>query len=131
MKDKLRLISLVLPFSKKEKCIWLQKRSTADELEGLLEIPGGKVEINEEPIHAALRELKEEVGVEKTIDELELIKIHSHSKDPRIIFYVYLLDCNKEEFCTEGWFKVSKIKLLEANIPPENVNFLYDIIENL
>lgn len=43
--------------------ILVQKRDKGTHLEGLLEFPGGKVEKGEPPLQAAIREVKEEVGL--------------------------------------------------------------------
>jgi 8-oxo-dGTP diphosphatase len=51
---------------------WMQRRSEDGPLDGAWEFPGGKVEAGESAVQAALREFKEEVGVE--ILEIERVR---------------------------------------------------------
>jgi mutator protein MutT len=60
-------VSIVIFVSncKKDSCdLWMQRRKENGPLDGLWEFPGGKIESQEDPIAAALREVKEEVGFE-------------------------------------------------------------------
>jgi mutator protein MutT len=60
-------VSIVIFVSncKKDSCdLWMQRRKEDGPLDGLWEFPGGKIESQEDPIAAALREVKEEVGFE-------------------------------------------------------------------
>lgn len=49
--------------------VWTQVREDDGIYHGLLEFPGGKIEENETPLAAAVREVREEVGIE--IDPLK------------------------------------------------------------
>ena len=71
-------VSIIIPIQKVTSSsfeLWLQLRKENGPLNGFLEFPGGKIEANEQPIEAALRELKEETGVELTKSDLKLFKL--------------------------------------------------------
>ena len=71
-------ISIVIPYIKKdsELFLWVQDRKSSDELAGLLEFPGGKIENEETPEQAAMREVLEETGV--FLDESKLKKFKNY-----------------------------------------------------
>lgn len=51
--------------------VLLNQRMPGQLCEGLWEFPGGKIEVGEKPTEAAIREMKEEVGVEIEAADLE------------------------------------------------------------
>jgi 8-oxo-dGTP diphosphatase len=59
--------------------VLITKRPEGKPLAGLWEFPGGKVERNETPEHALIRELKEELGVTVTADDLVPLTFASHT----------------------------------------------------
>ncbi|WP_440615292.1 8-oxo-dGTP diphosphatase MutT [Cysteiniphilum sp. 6C5] len=58
--------------------VFLTKRKLTQDLAGLWEFPGGKLENNESPDLALKRELKEEVGINVTEFSPLLIKAHHY-----------------------------------------------------
>ena len=60
------------------------------------EVPGGKIKTNEDPIMGALREIKEEIGIEcEIIDELKFLKLEKNNIKTNT--YVYLAETKSEE----------------------------------
>jgi mutator protein MutT len=77
-------IAIVIPFKfiNQQFCVWMQTRESSDELNGLLEFPGGKVEENETVEEAAMREVMEEVGV-----QVEGLRFYKQHESLNIFFY--------------------------------------------
>ena len=114
--------------------IWMQKRETLDELQGKLEFPGGKIEKDETPILAAIREVQEEVSVSLSDDELELATIFENKLVDKIInLYVFICHSSFKFQDTESskWFPYGKKESFWLDIPPANQSFLDDIINNI
>ena len=70
-------ISILIPYQLKNNQLnlWVQIRESNDELNGLKEFPGGKIEDGETPLKACLREVAEEVGVSLNESQVELFKV--------------------------------------------------------
>ena len=67
IKEKSRIaIALVLH----EGRVLIAKRDSGSHLAGLWEFPGGKIEVGETPAQAAVRECREECGIEVAADKL-------------------------------------------------------------
>lgn len=84
--------------------VWTQVRESKDDLNGKLEFAGGKVEANETPKQAAVREVLEETGVSLNIGELQAFNIYTHmyeSKTVQLHTFIYL-DQN-ERFDPSGY----------------------------
>ena len=63
----------------KEGRILLAQRPEGKSMAGLWEFPGGKVEKNETPEAALVRELKEELGIEACLECMQPFSFASHS----------------------------------------------------
>lgn len=61
--------------------ILLASRPKGKSMAGLWEFPGGKVQENETPEYALIRELKEELGIMTGVDCLQPVTFASHSYD--------------------------------------------------
>lgn len=132
--NKIKAVSLVIPYHKdKSNYLWFQIRESNDELSGMYEFSGGKIEPNESPVQAAIREFNEEVGIKIQDSDLNLIKIHNHSKVDNFIFYIFLLSDAKDKLSKDGWKLVDDnvLKQESLNIPSENYIFMRDILKTL
>lgn len=67
-------ISVQLLLEKENKILLMKRKNTGYE-DGKYGFPGGHVEANEEIRKAAIREAKEEIGIDIRIEDLELYKI--------------------------------------------------------
>ena len=68
----MRKVNIILVFNKEEDKILMCKRKK-DPFKGKLNFVGGKVEPNEDELHAAYRELEEETGITK--DDITLTNL--------------------------------------------------------
>ncbi len=109
--------------------VFLTRRKSTQDLAGLWEFPGGKLEASEAP-HAALkRELKEEVGIDVTKFESLLVKAHHYQhKSVELHCFVimqYQLEIAPQEGQEGKWVSVDK---LDAEIMPEANKEIIDIL---
>ena len=123
-------VSIVIPFKAEEDkiSIWMQKRESADELNGMLEFPGGKIDINETPIEAAIREVREETGVKLDISKLKLNRTFENSlQNKTILLNIFTYQCNQE--FSSGWYRADDTASFFEYIPPANKLFIEDVIK--
>ena|ERR1700753_440813 len=79
-----------------------------------LVLPGGRLEKDELPCVAAIRELKEETGIEIT----ELVELSINIKKKKIVYgFCVLVDLDVElkpndDICELSWHNISKVPLL-------------------
>lgn len=106
----------------KDNKILIGKRSNNVPFSGLWEFPGGKLEKNETPQEAIKRELKEELNVDSTINNLLFIyKVEIQQKTYEL--YCYFTDINEKNLKLSvhdeiKWVKlenVDKYNLLKSN----------------
>lgn len=120
-------VSIVIPYFQRDKnlFLWMQRRESKDSLQGMLEFPGGKIEENESELTAAIREVKEEVGIKLKEESTKLVLRH---RTDFVILNIFLN--NEIDIWPEtGWIKISSEFVKELEIPPENKIFLPKIIE--
>lgn len=132
---KQKLVSIVIPFRFNEKNfeVWMQKRVSDDELDGMLEFPGGKQESNESSVAAAVREFYEEVGVQYKESDLKLYTIFSNKLESKTISIsiFFVSESKGEKLDSGGWHKLqelSDLAKIEDLIPPANRVFLKDFL---
>jgi 8-oxo-dGTP diphosphatase len=70
--------------------VLVAKRDGDRHLAGTWEFPGGKVEADEDPADAALRELREETGLNAGSAEPLLVFVHDYP-DRRLRFHAYVV----------------------------------------
>jgi 8-oxo-dGTP diphosphatase len=74
--------------------LFVQKSTTSKDHPGLWAPPGGKIDLNEDPIQAAKRELEEEVGVIVEDNNISpLIKLYVKAPTLDFIYHMYALNC--------------------------------------
>ena len=71
--------------------VLLAQRPTGKFMAGLWEFPGGKIEANETPEAALIRELHEELGIDTSQSCLAPLSFASHHYDARIEGYAFHL----------------------------------------
>lgn len=116
--------------------VLLCKRAKEETLPGQWSIPSGKIEKEELPLDAAIREFKEETDIElpKNLDLIGLInKYKNDGKTKRGLIFVYYLDSKKEltpdlekaqdgfEHSECGYFDIENLPLSKTNHQLEKI----------
>jgi mutator protein MutT len=127
---KLKPIAIVIPYRNdrdQNYQVWCQIRHSSDELNGLKEFPGGKIELSESPEEAAKREVLEEASVELTMNDLEPFKLYTFQDGLLIRVFLY----NDKRGLFERANYISLMALCEQTelIPPNNLEILEDLIK--
>lgn len=71
------------------------RREAGSHLAGMLEFPGGKVRAGERPEAAALRELREETGLDAVLESCLLVQEYAYG-ERRLRLHFFL--CRREEY---------------------------------
>ena len=123
----MKLISIVIPFKIIDESIylWVQKRQSNDDLNGLLEFPGGKIEPNERPLAAAIREVKEEVGVSLNPKSLKLLNSMEFSDS--LTIFIFLTEDNFDSFEKAGFYPILDLLSEENKILPNNRHIIEQV----
>lgn len=106
--------------------ILVAEREAVVHLGGLWEFPGGKVEPGEEPERAALRELREEAGLEGATAEPLLVLLHAYP-DRTVRLHAYLVREPAGEVRVDGgrrWAWLSRAELAALPMPEANAAIL-------
>lgn len=76
-----KLVSIVLPVKINEDGVafYFKIRKSKDVCDGLLEFPGGKIEANESPREAGIREFSEECSIQLNTDWIKDFGLHKFS----------------------------------------------------
>lgn len=123
-------ISLLIPYRKINEDIqlWTQIRKSTDELNGLIEFPGGKVEKNESPEEACAREIKEETGAFVAQNEIQIFKKYFNDVgEKKIMLMVFLFEDKKGRFPDAGYVALNHLAHDPERIPPANKEILLDL----
>ena len=109
----------------KQRRVLLAQRPAGKKMAGLWEFPGGKVEDNETPEQALVRELHEELGITVDIEDLEPLAFASHTYDDFHLL-MPLFDCPRWQGELKGregqalaW--VSAADLNNYDMPPADL----------
>lgn len=109
----------------------MQTRLSSDDLNGMLEFPGGKIEGTETPKQAAIREVLEEVSVELKEDVLALNQIYNNHLENKVASLYIFTYCDDGIFPTEGWHNISDLEKFINKIPPANKQFIEKLIKSI
>ncbi len=122
-------IAILIPFKIHQNSIklWVQTRESHDELKGLLEFPGGKVELGESILSASLREVHEETGIILKKDDLRFFKTYSVFK--KVLISVYLFNDSASLFNINSYKDLSYLQSNLSQLPPNNEVILTDLYE--
>lgn len=132
--DRYKIINTVHLFIEKDEMILLSKRKNTGYADGQYSLVGGHIEPNETIKKALIREVKEEIGVELSESEIELIHVMHRKKEnmddeDRIEFYfkpikmIYNIHNMEHDLCSKlAWFNIS-------NIPINTVPYIRHFIE--
>lgn len=115
--------------------VWTQIREDDGIYHGLLEFPGGKIEENETPLVAAVREVEEEVGIIVKPEEGKLMGIYTnHVNDRTILLNVFLFPDQPSLAGRGKWLKIEKEGLssqYSGQIPGPNHQIIDDLFRSL
>ncbi|MGE3608994.1 MAG: NUDIX domain-containing protein [Bacteriovoracaceae bacterium] len=115
--------------------VWVQRREDDGIYHGLLEFPGGKVEANETPLDAAVREVAEEVGISIAHQDGKFMGVYPQEVPGRtILLYVFLFPDYKELADKGQWLKIEQESLssvFKGIIPSPNHQIIDDLYRSL
>lgn len=84
-------IPVVTGLIRKGDKVLVGQRPVGNTLAGHWEFPGGKIEKNESPEQALVRELQEELGIDAEVGELKLASTHSYGDTGIVILFYEIL----------------------------------------
>jgi 8-oxo-dGTP diphosphatase len=108
--------------------VLLTQRKSGTHLAGAWEFPGGKVEPNEDPKAALVRELREEIGVEAEVGDIVEVTFHRYpSKSVLLLFYETKLAPDSPrpqaiDVAALRWCQASELR--DEELPPADVPVL-------
>lgn len=111
-----------------ERRVLLTQRKSGTHLAGAWEFPGGKVEPDEDPKAALVRELREEIGVAAEVGEIVEVTFHRYpSKSVLLLFYeVKLAEGSPRpqaiDVAALRWVAASELR--DEELPPADVAVL-------
>ena len=114
--------------------IWMQTRQSSDELQGLLEFPGGKVEEDESTLEAVVREVSEETGVDVPSEDVFFYKLFENEIAEKVIqLNIFLFNDEPGLFDSAGWHQLNSeadLAQILGRIPPANEIFLRQFLKS-
>ncbi|MEE2785747.1 MAG: (deoxy)nucleoside triphosphate pyrophosphohydrolase [Myxococcota bacterium] len=100
--------------------ILVTKRGRGVHLEGSWEFPGGKVEPNEPPADALVRELREELGVDITVGDIYAVGHHVY-QSREVILLVYeavIVSGELQRLGVADFQWMAPLDVIELELPP-------------
>lgn len=109
-------------FIVKDRKVLLGRRINTGWMDGHLCPPGGHVEEGETPTIAALRELKEELGIELSSQELDFLCVAARNNPPReYVAYEFIVRNLSVEPINNEPEKCSELVWIDINALPDEV----------
>lgn len=111
--------------------VWVQTREDDGPYHGLLEFPGGGIEVGETPLQAAIREVEEEVGIIIQPEDGKFMGTYQNSFPAKsILLYVFLFPHYPALKDKGQWLTITRSELssgLKGLIPPPNHKIIDDL----
>lgn len=110
--------------------LFLQLRENTDHLNGCWEFPGGKVEAGENPLEAAVREVKEETDLSVEQEQLHLFNVYPFDYEKRSVsLFTYLYHVREMDKLPleKVIISLDQSEELEIPIPEANKKILSDL----
>lgn len=111
--------------------ILLTRRKTGVHLEGLWELPGGKIEPGEDPRAALVRELREELGIEAKVGRpFEITAYTYETKHVLLLFFEATIGFNSpppRALDVAEWMWADHARLDTLQFPPADLDVLQRI----
>jgi len=115
--------------------VWTQVREDDGIYHGLLELPGGKIEANETPLAAAVREVQEEVGIDIDPATGKFMGIYTNPLPGKTILLNVFLFPDQASLIGKGkWLSITPEKLSSpylGQIPGPNHQIIDDLYRSL
>lgn len=115
--------------------VWVQTRTDDGIYHGLLEFPGGGIEEGETPLAAAVREVKEEVGIDIRPEAGRFMGMYRRVLPGKsILLYLHLFPPYSGLGEKGQWLRISREKLsspYEGKIPGPNHQMIDDLYRYL
>jgi 8-oxo-dGTP diphosphatase len=111
--------------------VLLTQRKAGTHLAGAWEFPGGKVEPGEDPRHALVRELNEELGIETSVEAIIDVTFHRYAETAVLLLF-YLVVRRRDSpdpraLDTAGFRWARADELDESAFPPADVAILQKV----
>lgn len=133
VKSRSQWIAVVAALMRRQGKVLVGKRPEGASLPGRWEFPGGKIELDESPEEALIRELREELGIEAEVGPLKFAATHTYGKTG-ILFLFYEVKYWKGQLKTQQHLDLQWVApkdLLELELPEANSKFLNQIMDVL
>jgi 8-oxo-dGTP diphosphatase len=122
-------IALAVPLRGRE--VLLRPREEGGRLAGTWEFPGGKIEPGEEPLQAAIREMREETGL--TGGRWEALCVHAYDyPDRKVRLHAFVVrDPDGDARAQPAWTWVPWARVTELPLPEANGAILQALIARI
>jgi len=97
-------------------------------LAGLWEFPGGKVEDGEQPAEAAIRECREETGLEVTLVELLRIEPQQYAHGELLLHFFRCVPTDPKYVPRPPWTWVGRSELATRSFPNGNAHVICQLL---
>ncbi len=116
-----RPVSVVAALAEREGRVFLARRASHKRSAGLWELPGGKLEDGESPPAALARELREELGLESSVEAVPYEEYEAGAAGEGFRFLVYRAAWNGDPISStdhDGWGYFSPREIPFAALAP-------------